>query len=279
MRILITNDDSHRSPLLEIAVEYFSRLGEVTLVVPLHEQSWTGKSMTRFSPVHATPAELFGRQATFVSGTPADCVNLAIYNLMAAKPDLVVSGINAGFNMGVGFLLSSGTVGACLEANLAGVPAIAISQAFDSATRNRYVSDYDIEPQQVLKFREQALKALDRLSEKLLDDGSRPTVLGCPITWNVNIPFVLSDPQVLRLAPLGATRYGKVFHQDADVPAESRIRSFRHAEIDRVSDGDKLCDSSLVMSGCATVSPVDLWSLTGSGKGAALETVLKSFTG
>ncbi len=136
MKILITNDDSHRSPLLQFAISYFSRFGDVSIVVPLHEQSWTGKCVTRFDPVHAQEVELFGRKAFTVSGRPADCVNVGVYNLLDQRPDLVVSGINAGFNMGIGFVLSSGTVGACLEANIADIPAIALSQSFDVATRD-----------------------------------------------------------------------------------------------------------------------------------------------
>ncbi len=63
--------------------------------MPLQEQSWTGKCVTRFDPAHAQELELFGRKALTVSGRPADCVNLAVYNLLDEKPDLVVSGINA----------------------------------------------------------------------------------------------------------------------------------------------------------------------------------------
>lgn len=278
MRILITNDDSHRSPLLEIAVEYFSRLGEVSLVVPLHEQSWTGKSMTRFNPVHAQRAELFGRPAIFVSGTPADCVNLAIHNLADTKPDLVVSGINAGFNMGIGFLLSSGTVGACLEANLAGIPAIAISQAFDSATRNRYTPDFAIEPQQLVEFKGHTVRALDLLWQWLFRTETCAATLSCPITWNINLPCILTDPQVLRLAPLGTTRYGQVFREE-EIPGSDGVRSFLHAEIERVVDTNPHCDSSLLMSGSATVSPVDLWALAGGKGQAGLAAILKEFTG
>ena len=59
-----------------------------------------------------------------MTGTPADCVNLGIYNLLESKPDIVVSGVNLGFNTGLGFLLASGTVGACFEANIAGLPGL-----------------------------------------------------------------------------------------------------------------------------------------------------------
>lgn len=277
MKILITNDDSHRSPLLEIAVEYFSKLADVTLIVPLHEQSWTGKSMTRFDTIHAQKAELFGRPATFVSGTPADCVNLALYNLMPSKPDLVVSGINAGFNMGIGFMLSSGTVGACLEANLAGVPAIALSQAFDQSTRNRYISDFMIEQERIEIFRKHSISVFDRLTDVLFDSKHRSAVLSSPVTWNVNMPFNLTDSQVLRRAHLGRARYGQVFHRDGSL-GDTEPVTFRHSEIEQVHDTSPRCDSGLLKSGVATVSVIDLWSLTGKSEASSVEPVLQAFT-
>ncbi len=278
MKILITNDDSHRSPLLELAVEHFARLGEVTLAVPQHEQSWTGKSMTRFSPLHVQSGELFGRPASFVSGTPADCVNVAIHNLLATKADLVVSGINAGFNMGLGFVLSSGTVGACLEANLAGVPAIALSQAFDSATRNAFTASYMIEAETMQVFRSQTARVLTLLTDRLFSPEHRETTLRTPLTWNVNMPFKLTDPSVLRAASLGTTRYGRVFHEEPGLDG-SNVRSFRHAEIEKVNDSDPVCDSALIGRGCATISPISVWSLSGSDLAARAQSVLSSFSG
>jgi len=277
VRVLITNDDSHRSPLLKVAVDYFAAIAEVTLVVPLHEQSWTGKSMTRFNPVHVEAAELFGRPATFVSGTPADCVNLALHNLMPSKPDLVVSGINAGYNIGVGFVLSSGTVGACLEANIAGVPAVAISQAFDSATRNAYMAEYLIEPARAAVFREQAHRVLDHVVGRLLAEPQRSETLGHPITWNVNLPFSLTDPAVVRPVHLGLARYGRVFHEEDEATSGGR-RTFRHSAIEKVPDPSAGCDSAVLDSGCATITPIDLWSFAGAPHAAATERLLQRLT-
>ena len=278
MKILITNDDSHRSPLLELAVEHFSQLGEVSLVVPQHEQSWTGKSMTRFSPLHAQKGELFGRPASFVSGTPADCVNVAVHNLLGEKPDLVVSGINAGFNMGLGFVLSSGTVGACLEANLAGIPAIALSQAFDTATRNAFTATYMIDAATLESFRKQTATVLARLTGKLFSPEHRESTLACPVTWNVNIPFRLTDPAVLRAAPLGKTRYGRVFHEQPSSDGGA-VRSFSHSEIERVDDHDPACDSSLIGKGCATISAISVWRLSGAEAEERAQAIVSAFTG
>lgn len=262
MKILITNDDSHRSPLLQLAVSYFSQFGEVSIVVPLHEQSWTGKCVTRFDPVHAQEIELFGRKALTVSGRPADCVNLAVYNLLDEKPDLVVSGINAGFNIGLGFVLSSGTVGACLEANLAGIPAIALSQAFDAATRDEYIVDYLISDARMAVFERQIRRILDRSLGVLFSEDLKPRVLGHPITWNINFPFELTDPRVVRYAPLGKARYGRCFHEE-ELPPGGAVRTFHHSAIEEIRDTNSNVDSALVRAGVGTVSPIDLWSLSG----------------
>ena len=124
MHILLTNDDSHDSPLFLIAIELLKQYGELTIVVPAEEQ----RRGLVARGLYVDKIDLHGTPAYSVTGTPADCVNLALYNLMEAKPDIVVSGVNLGFNTGLGFLLASGTVGACLEANIAGLPGLALSQ-------------------------------------------------------------------------------------------------------------------------------------------------------
>jgi 5'-nucleotidase len=100
-------------------------MGNLTIVVPEEEQSWTGQSISRFRYLYLDTVMLRDGQAYCVDGTPADCINLGIYHVLQQKPDLVGSGINIGINAGLGFALSSGTIGACLEANIAGIPAIA----------------------------------------------------------------------------------------------------------------------------------------------------------
>ena len=125
MEILLTNDDGPDSPLLGLVADDLRERGNLTVVVPKNEQSWTGKSMTRFRELRL---ERMGDGAYTVDGTPPDCVNVAVHHLYEARPDLVVSGINVGSNTGIGFAFSSGTVGACLEANIIGLPAVALSQ-------------------------------------------------------------------------------------------------------------------------------------------------------
>ena len=277
MKILITNDDSHRSPLLRLAVSYFSQFGDVSIVVPLHEQSWTGKCVSRFDPVHVQEIELFGHRAYTVSGRPADCVSLGAFNLFEWKPDLVVSGINAGFNMGLGFVLSSGTVGACLEANLAGIPAIALSQAFDVATRDEYIVDYLIPEKTLAKFEGQIVSILDKSMGVLFADKRKERVLDHPITWNLNFPFELSHPDLVRYAPLGKARYGRCFEEESSFVANAR--TFHHRAIELIPDHTPEVDSTLVRAGAGTLTPISLWTLAGDGHPEVVGEVISALNG
>lgn len=277
MKILITNDDSHRSPLLRFAVEYFSQFGEVSIVVPLHEQSWTAKCVSRFDPVHVQEIEIFGRRAYAAAGRPADCVSLGVFNLFDSMPDLVVSGINAGFNMGLGFVLSSGTVGACLEANLAGVPAIALSQAFDVATRDEYIVDYLIPESTLSRFETQMRAILDKAVGVLFADRLKKRVLEHPITWNLNFPFELNAPDLIRYAPLGKARYGKCFVEEPDSMVATR--TFRHRALELIPDPAPGIDSALVRAGVATLTPISLWTLAGDGHPEVVGEVISALSG
>ena len=126
MRILLTNDDGTGAPGLAAFARALREVGEVGIVVPDRERSWVSKAITRFEPVSVIEADVDGVAVMACSGFPADCVQLGIHVLFD-PPDIVVSGINIGYNHGSAYLQSSGTVGAALEAGIAGVPAIAFS--------------------------------------------------------------------------------------------------------------------------------------------------------
>ena len=127
MTFLITNDDGISSPLLRPLVAAFQKLGEVIVAAPSQEQSWVSKRMTRFDAVEATEVDDFPCLAFAISGSPADCVNLALAHLLPRQPDCIVSGINVGHNAGLTYILSSGTIGAALEGSLHNIPAFAAS--------------------------------------------------------------------------------------------------------------------------------------------------------
>lgn len=125
MRILVTNDDGIAAPGIKALAEALGQIGTVTVVAPDRERSAAGHSLTLHSPLRVF--EL--REGWFaVDGTPTDCVNMGIHSLLPFRPDLVVSGINHGGNMGDD-VTYSGTVAAAMEANLMGIPALAVSLA------------------------------------------------------------------------------------------------------------------------------------------------------
>jgi 5'-nucleotidase len=127
MRILLTNDDGILAPGLAALREAVAELGEVTVVAPETPQSAAGRSITLHGPMLCQHVHVDGAfWGMGVSGRPADCVKLAVRELMRAPPELVLSGINAGSNVGVN-VFYSGTVAAAAEGALFGFPAVAFS--------------------------------------------------------------------------------------------------------------------------------------------------------
>jgi 5'-nucleotidase len=124
MKILISNDDGYLAPGIIALFEAMREIADVEVVAPEQNNSAKSNALTLHSPIYIREA-LNGFK--YVTGTPADCVHIALTGLLTYKPDLVVSGINNGANMGDDTIYS-GTVGAAMEAYLMGIPAIAFSQ-------------------------------------------------------------------------------------------------------------------------------------------------------
>ena len=210
-RILLTNDDSHDSPLFHFAIEALRKLGDLHVAVPATEQSWKGKSMTRYGPLYAERIAIHDFPAWSVTGTPADCVNLALYNLLDEQPDIVVSGINIGKNVGLGFVYASGTIGACLEANIAGLPALALSQEL---TREDFI--YWDEHR---AFRADTSAVLSQSIEKLIPRIWAQFVaphVAEKTTWNVNFPSTPATISDIHRTRLGYSTYRNCFRQRGD---------------------------------------------------------------
>jgi 5'-nucleotidase len=127
MKILLTNDDGIYADGLWALYERFSLENDVTVIAPDRERSAVGHGITLHVPLRASQIQINGKGPFFaVSGTPADCIKLGVLELMETKPDMVVSGINPGANVGVN-INYSGTVAAAKEAALYGMKAIAVS--------------------------------------------------------------------------------------------------------------------------------------------------------
>jgi 5'-nucleotidase len=187
--ILITNDDGIDADALAPLAEALAPLGDVDIIVP--ERNWSGAShsITLFRPLRVRPTKLrSGHPAFMTDGSPTDCVRLAVLGFLKHRPDIVVSGINRGANMGDD-ITYSGTVAAAMEGILSSVPSIAISiGAFGG----------DIDYRAAASF-----AAL--LARNILERGFAPDTL-----LNVNVPPLPRD----QIAGVEVTRLGKRTYRD-----------------------------------------------------------------
>jgi len=124
MNLLISNDDGYQAPGIVALYEAFKDIGQVVVVAPEHNNSAKSNALTLNAPLYLHDSPQGFR---YINGTPADCVHIALTGLLDFRPDLVISGINNGANMGDDTIYS-GTVGAAMEGYLMGIPAIAFSQ-------------------------------------------------------------------------------------------------------------------------------------------------------
>jgi 5'-nucleotidase len=181
MKILISNDDGYQAPGIVALYEALKDVAEVEVVAPEHNNSAKSNALTLHSPLYVHRAANGFR---YVNGTPADCVHIALTGLLGYRPDLVVSGINNGANMGDDTIYS-GTVGAAMEGYLFGIPAIAFSQT-DKGW---------------LHLDAAAARARDMVQQML----AQRMLGGQPWLLNVNIPSRPLD----QLRPLKVCRLGR----------------------------------------------------------------------
>ena len=179
MKILVSNDDGYFSPGITLLAEALAALGEVTVVAPERDRSGASNSLTLDRPltVRRAPNGYYS-----VNGTPTDCVHIAVTGLLDFTPDVVVSGINLGANMGDDTIYS-GTVAAAVEGYLLGIPSLAVS--LTSKTGEHFQSAIGV-----------ALELVERL---------RRAPFGEPVLLNVNVP----DLEPAALAGLEVTRLGR----------------------------------------------------------------------
>ncbi|MCX7875957.1 MAG: 5'/3'-nucleotidase SurE [Melioribacteraceae bacterium] len=150
MKILISNDDGINSPGLFVLANELKKIGEVTIVAPLTEQSAVGHAITMKYPLRVT--EIFKNGNFYgyaVDGTPADCIKMGIRNIMKESPDIVVSGINLGSNAAIN-IIYSGTVSAAREAAIMDVPAIAVSVASHTAKHFDFAAKFSAKLSQIV---------------------------------------------------------------------------------------------------------------------------------
>jgi 5'-nucleotidase len=195
MQILLTNDDGIYAPGLAAMERALRRLGDVVVVAPAVEQSGVGHSITFLSPLMAK--EVFDgerRRGWAVEGSPADCVKLAVSEF-CPKPDLLVSGINGGLNLGIN-VLYSGTVAGATEGAVFGLPCFAVSLEYDEQAKFNEASEMAV------RLIEQIMAQRDADSHRL---------------YNINIPTTaLKQPKGVRVVPMATVGWPAEFDRRVD---------------------------------------------------------------
>ncbi len=179
--ILVTNDDGIAASGLRVLADSLAQIGTVTIVAPSRERSAAAQSLTLRHPIFC---EQVADREWSVDGTPADAMILAFHSLLAHKPDLVVSGINRGSNLGEN-VYYSGTVGAAMEGAINGVASIAVSLTTKA-------SHPDFSPTAAF-----AKKLASVVLEKGLPQGVLLNV-NVPVEWNGGVRFTRQSPKITR---------------------------------------------------------------------------------
>uniref|UniRef100_A0A7C1JM25 5'-nucleotidase SurE n=1 Tax=Ammonifex degensii TaxID=42838 RepID=A0A7C1JM25_9THEO len=269
MRILLTNDDGIFAEGITVLRKALERFGEIYVIAPDRERSAAGHSITVHRPLRVREAGFRSQwvRGWVVDGTPADCVKLGLEALLPEKPDLLISGINLGPNVGTD-VLYSGTVSAAIEGIINGVPSVAVSLAThdepDFTTAVVFVQEL-----------------LPELARQVLPTG---TLL------NINIPP--GTPRGARVTKLGNIRYVNVIDRRTDPRGRSYF--WMAGEPLDLNDNDPDTDVRAVKEGFISITPVQIdltdylfmeklkrWSLSWSreefprGKPAGLDLKLK----
>lgn len=231
MRILLANDDGFHAPGLWPLYEALLPLGDVWVCAPEREQSARSHALTMHKPLRARERK---PQCYAISGTPADCVYLGLHGLLKDRPDVIVSGVNRGANLG-NDVLYSGTVAAAMEGALHGIPAVAVSLHFDWT-----------QEVETLHF-DEAARIGAQVTRQVLEHGLPHRRL-----LNVNVP---NRPHVegLRVVPLGERLYDVL----ADHRTDPRGRPYWWiGGAPQGFAGGEESDGAVCEEGFATITPL-----------------------
>jgi 5'-nucleotidase len=232
VQILLTNDDGIYAPGLAAMEQALAQLGDVTVVAPATEQSGVAHSITFLSPLMAKEVFDGDRRRWAVEGSPADCVKLAIGEFCPRRPDLVVSGINGGFNIGIN-VLYSGTVAGATEGALFGIRSVAVSLEYDERPK------FDRAAELAVRLIEQFIAREDPREQPL---------------YNVNIPTAaLERPTEVRVVPMATARWPADFDQRID--PKGRRYYWAMGTPPTAIEGE-LTDLEAIEQGFVTVTPL-----------------------
>lgn len=233
MKILVTNDDGVFADGIYALFQEMKQIGEVIAIAPASEQSAVGHAITLWNPLRINQVNRHGEFFGYaVNGTPADCVKLAVHAIMDERPDVIVSGINLGANIGTA-VIYSGTVSAATEGTILGISSIAISLATFSNPDFRF-----------------AAKFARKLAEKVIEKGGLPP----GILLNVNVPEVTEDQIAgVEVTCNSDSRFEDIFEKRLD--PRKRVY-YWSAGIEQTYDMTEGTDSAALRANKVSVTPI-----------------------
>ena len=250
-KVLVTNDDGIDCFFLQVLVEALKEHFTVFVAAPKSEQSCVSKSMSRYRMVKIEKYTGFDCSAWSVDGTPSDCINIALGNLLNEKPDIVVSGINVGYNTSLPLILSSGTIAGASEGALWGLPAFAFSivvpkEIFNNVKRHNDHVDENFET---------SLRTAASISTQLTIEHIDKT-LNALIVYNVNFPFpVVKDTTIKHTVPDGRG-IGSLFKHIGEGTYQ-----FVFNQSNRINTSGKLTDRDCVNQGFISYTTLNFSSI------------------
>lgn len=252
MRALLVNDDGYKAAGLRALIAEMHKNYEILAVAPEKEQSWMGKSISGHHELHLTPVQYYEFDGYHVNGTPADCTQLGIHEI-GNRPDLVVSGINHGANVGHGYIASSGTVGAAFEAAFLGIPAFAVS-----ILRSGIVpKDVDWNAQSTAKLFQKPAAIAARIIDQIMKAGFPASTQVIAINMALDIqedaPWVVTHPH--------AVPYGRIFEKQASGGYLINRTRPRYRDEDIVHS-----DLGAVLQGKVSIAPLVMTLSSDEGK-------------
>lgn len=235
MRILLTNDDGIHAPGIQALRKSLEAVAEIYVVAPEQERSAMGHAITMHKPLHARPMEYgTASRGWGVNGTPADCAKLGVEALLSDRPDLLLSGINNGSNLGRD-VFYSGTVSAAMEGVFLGIPSMALSLENGTAEGFQWVSRF----------------------MRWWIESSEFRMPSPDILYNINFPGVnRGNPKGLRVVRLGKREYANEFHRRVDPRGREYFWLAGRPVMDRLSDLDT--DVGAVANGYVALTPIHM---------------------
>jgi 5'-nucleotidase len=250
-RILLVNDDGYQAAGIRALQREMAKTYNVTAVAPAHEQSWMGKSISGHRGLTLEPVEFHEFKGYAADGTPADCTQLGLYALDQPLPDLVLSGVNHGANIGHAHIMSSGTVGAAFEAAFQGVPAFATSVW--QVKRNNKDVDFNA-PESVEIFANAAVvtrKIVDKVMAAGFPKRAQVIAINMPHNVTSDAEWVVTKPHTIAYGQLFALQDGK-YHNTGST----------ELQVDQAPDSDL----AALAKGYVSIVPISLRLTSDEGR-------------